>query len=387
MDGIDELQLCQALVRIDSSNPGAYEAGMTAYIEKLAEKYLPAAVRIETAEVLPERSNIMLTLPGESEKELVLICHQDTVPLGPDWTRDPLGATVEEGRLYGRGSCDMKGGFAAALAAFLTVAAEYGSRDALPKRTLKLIGSCDEEADMHGAEKAVEMGWVDRNSLVLDTEPTDNSIQTAHKSRFWFSLCMHGKAAHASEPWEGADAIAAMGLAIAALRRKVNALEEDPFLGRTTLTFGQIRGGIHPYQVPAECEVSIDMRVLPQYSMADVQAMILAAAEEAATEIPGIRPELIVTGQRPAVPHYPDSVLLRRLQEAVRQVAGEPVVKPFPGYTDTAVIAGLTGNENTMSYGPGSLDQAHKPDEFVPIADLHRCRQVYELLMRNFLEE
>ncbi len=387
MDGIDELQLCQALVRIDSSNPGAYEAGMTAYIEKLAEKYLPAAARIETAEVLPERSNIMLTLPGESEKELVLICHQDTVPLGPDWTRDPLGAAIEDGRLYGRGSCDMKGGFAAALAAFLTVAAEYGSRGELPKRTLKLIGSCDEEADMHGAEKAVEMGWVDRNSLVLDTEPTDNSIQTAHKSRFWFSLRMHGKAAHASEPWEGADAIAAMGIAIAALRRKVNALEEDPFLGRTTLTFGQIRGGIHPYQVPAECEVSIDMRVLPQYSMADVQAMILAAAEEAATEIPGIRPELIVTGQRPAVPHHPDSVLLRRLQEAVRQVAGEPVVKPFPGYTDTAVIAGLTGNENTMSYGPGSLNQAHKPDEFVPIADLHRCRQVYELLMRNFLEE
>ena len=387
MEVIDEIRLCQELVRIDSSNPGACEAGMTAYIERLAKQYLPAAARIETAEVLPGRSNIMLTLPGKSAEELVLICHQDTVPLGPDWTRDPLGAVIEDGRLYGRGSCDMKGGFAAALAAFLTVAAEYGERNELPKRTLKLIGSCDEEADMHGAEKAVALGWVDRNSLVLDTEPTDNSIQTAHKSRFWFSLRMHGKAAHASEPWEGADAIAAMGIAIGTLRRRVNALEEDPFLGKTTLTFGEIRGGIHPYQVPAECEASIDMRVLPQYSLAEVQAMILAAAEEAAAEIPGIRPELIVTGQRPAVPHHPDSVLLCRLKAAVRQVAGETVVKPFPGYTDTAVIAGLTGNENTMSYGPGSLAQAHKPDEFVPLSDLRRCRQVYEILLRDFCRQ
>ena len=213
-------RLAQELVRIDSSDPGAYEGEIEHFIKRLIEQQLaqldsPAlnAVQIEELEVLPGRRNLMITVPGASnEARLVYICHMDTVTLGDGWDADtpPLGATVRDDKLYGRGACDMKGGLACTIAALLHTFERIAAKGALPHRGFSLICSVDEEDFMRGSEAAIDAGWVGSREWVLDTEPTDGQIQVAHKGRTWFEIEMTGVTAHASQPWKGADAVAAM---------------------------------------------------------------------------------------------------------------------------------------------------------------------------------
>ena len=270
-------RLAQELVRIDSSDPGAYEDEIERYIKALVEAQLERlshpvlyAVQVEELEVLPGRRNLKVTVPGQSdEPRLVYICHMDTVTLGDGWDADiaPLGAVVRDDKLYGRGACDMKGGLACAIAALVHTLERVAADGALPRRGFSLICSVDEEDFMRGSEAAINAGWVGSREWMLDTEPTDGQIQVAHKGRTWFEIEMAGVRRMSTQTlaWSG-----------------------------TTVGF-------------------------------------------------------------------------------------------FTGYTDTAVIAGKTGNRNCMSYGPGSLALAHKPDEYVPHADIVRCQNVLIALADNTL--
>ncbi len=185
-------RLTQGLVRIDSSDPGAYEGEIERYIKALVEERLAQlshpvldAVQIAELEVLPGRRNLMVTVPGQSdEPRLVYICHMDTVTLGDGWDADitPLGAVVRDGKLYGRGACDMKGGLACAIAALVHTLERVAADGALPRRGFSLICSVDEEDFMRGSEAAIDAGWVGSREWVLDTEPTDGQIQASHVS-------------------------------------------------------------------------------------------------------------------------------------------------------------------------------------------------------------
>lgn len=377
------VELTKQLVRIDSTDPGAGEGGMERFLLDLARLW---NVEAETAEALPGRRNVMLTLPGaEQNRPLVFICHMDTVPVGEGWQESPFGAEERDGRIYGRGSCDMKSGFACALSAF-AAAVEAVRQGAMPRRTLKLIATVDEEGDMHGAEQVIRSGWVSRDSLILDTEPTNGAIQGAHKGRVWFAVTVRGVTAHASTPWKGADAIAAMAETISGIRRRVQALPPHPEMGPSTVCFGRISGGSAPYVVSGDCRVTIDMRLTPPYTSRDAAAWVEAAMGEAGAAVPGVEIVYEIPGDRPAVALSADSRLLAELQAACEAVTGRPAqISVFPGYTDTAVLAGRLGNPDCMSYGPGSLELAHKPDEFVPVADILRCEAVLTELVRRFV--
>lgn len=389
-------RLAQELVRIDSSDPGAYEDEIERFIKRLIEQQLAQldssaldAVQIEELEVLPGRRNLMVTVPGASdEPRLVYICHMDTVTLGDDWDANtpPLGAVVRNDKLYGRGACDMKGGLACAIAALVHTLERVAADGALPRRGLSLICSVDEEDFMHGSEAAINVGWVGSREWVLDTEPTDGQIQVAHKGRTWFEIEMAGVTAHASQPWKGADAVAAMAEVVCSLRRTFATLPVHDELGPSTITFGQIEGGYRPYVVPDHAKVWVDMRLTPPTDTTAAINMVeqaIAAAEDA---VPGCHGSYTVTGDRPAIERDPSSPLLAALKRAADGVTDEDTtVGFFTGYTDTAVIAGKTGNRNCMSYGPGSLALAHKPDEYVPHADIVRCQNVLIALADNTL--
>ena len=388
--------LAQKLVRIDSSDPGAYEDEIERYIKGLIEAQIAGldcsvldAVRIEEFEVLPGRRNLMVTVPGLSdEPRLVYICHMDTVTLGDGWDADipPLGAIVRDDKLYGRGACDMKGGLACAIAALVHTLERAAACGELPQRGFSLICSVDEEDFMRGSEAAIAAGWVGSREWVLDTEPTDGQIQVAHKGRTWFEIEMTGVTAHASQPWKGADAVAAMAEVVCALRHAFAELPLHEELGPSTITFGQIEGGYRPYVVPDHAKVWVDMRLTPPTDTAAVTRMVEQAIAVAETAVPGCRGSYTVTGDRPAIERDPGSPLLAALKHAADEVTGaDTAVGFFTGYTDTAVIAGKTGNHNCMSYGPGSLALAHKPNEYVPHADIARCQQVLVALTDNAL--
>ena len=389
-------RLAQDLVKIDSSDPGAYEGEIEQHIKGLVEAYIakldsPAldAAEVRELEVLPGRRNLMITVPGVSdEPQLVYICHMDTVTLGDGWDADiaPLGAVVRNDKLYGRGACDMKGGLACAIAALVHTLERVAAVGALPHRGFSLICSVDEEDFMRGSEAAIDAGWVGSREWVLDTEPTDGQIQVAHKGRTWFEIEMTGVTAHASQPWKGADAVAAIAEAACALRRAFMALPVHDELGPSTITFGQIEGGYRPYVVPDHAKVWVDMRLTPPTDTATVTRMVEQAIAVAEAAVPGCHGSYTVTGDRPAIERDPNSPLLAALKHAADSVTGmDTAVGFFTGYTDTAVIAGKTGNRNCMSYGPGSLALAHKPNEYVPHADIVRCQNVLIALADNTL--
>lgn len=389
-------RLAQELVRIDSSDPGAYESEIEHFIKGLIEQQLAQldspvldAVQIAELEVLPGRRNLMVTVPGLSdEPRLVYICHMDTVTLGDGWDAGipPLGAIVRDDKLYGRGACDMKGGLACAIAALVHTLERVAADGALPRRGFSLICSVDEEDVMRGSEAAIAAGWVGSHEWVLDTEPTDGQIQVAHKGRTWFEIEITGVTAHASQPWKGADAVAAMAEAVCALRHAFTALPVHDELGPSTITFGQIEGGHRPYVVPDHAKVWVDMRLTPLTDTAAATRMVEQAIAGAETAVPGCHGSYTVTGDRPAIERDPSSPLLAALKRTADDATdADTTVGFFTGYTDTAVIAGKTGNRNCMSYGPGSLALAHKPNEYVPHADIVRCQNVLIALVDNTL--
>lgn len=389
-------RLAQDLVKIDSSDPGAYEGEIEQHIKGLVEAYIAKldspvlnAAEIRELEVLPGRRNLMITVPGASdEARLVYICHMDTVTLGDGWDADtpPLGATVRDDKLYGRGACDMKGGLACTIAALLHTFERIAAKGALPHRGFSLICSVDEEDFMRGSEAAIDAGWVGSREWVLDTEPTDGQIQVAHKGRTWFEIEMAGVTAHASQPWKGADAVAAMAEVVCSLRRAFSALPLHKELGPSTVTFGQIEGGYRPYVVPDHAKVWVDMRLTPPTDTAAAINMVEQAIAGAEAAVPGCHGSYTVTGDRPAIERDPSSPLLAALKRAADDTTdADTTVSFFTGYTDTAVIAGKTGNRNCMSYGPGSLALAHKPNEYVPHADIVRCQNALIALADNTL--
>lgn len=389
-------RLAQELVRIDSSDPGAYEDEIDRFIKRLIEQQLAQldssaldAVQIEELEVLPGRRNLKVTVPGQSdEPRLIYICHMDTVTLGDGWDADiePLGAVVRDDKLYGRGACDMKGGLACAIAALVHTLERVAADGALPRRGFSLICSVDEEDFMRGSEAAIDAGWVGSREWVLDTEPTDGQIQVAHKGRTWFEIEMAGVTAHASQPWKGADAVAAIAEVVCSLRRTFATLPLHEELGPSTITFGQIEGGYRPYVVPDHAKVWVDMRLTPPTDTAAATRMVEQAIVAAEAAVPGCHGSYTVTGDRPAIERDPASPLLAALKCTADDVTGtDTTVGFFTGYTDTAVIAGKTGNRNCMSYGPGSLALAHKPNEYVPHADIVRCQNVLIALADNTL--
>lgn len=379
-------RLAAELVRIESTDPGTYEDAIEKHIKQLVERYVAAlpgwlseAIRTTEVEALPDRRDLMVSVAGTSdEPALIYSCHMDTVTLGDGWddATPALGGVVAGDRLYGRGACDMKSGLACALAALFSLLDEAAAKGSLPRRAFALLLSVDEEDFMHGIEAAIAAGLVGADEWVVDTEPTDGQVQVAHKGRTWFEVTMAGQTAHASQPWKGADAVAAMAEVVCELRRWCAGLPEHHELGRSTITFGQIEGGYRPYVVPDSCKLWVDMRLVPPVSTASARAAVEAAIARAEERVPGNRGSYEITGDRPPIERDPGSPLLAALLSAAQEEGAPAEVGFFTGYTDTAVIAGTCGNKNCMSYGPGSLALAHKPNEYVPRADVLRVQRV-----------
>ncbi|MGI6070903.1 MAG: M20 family metallopeptidase [Blautia sp.] len=373
------VELTKKLIAIESSNPGKLETAVGDFLYQRLQKTADLAERME---VQPGRYNLRAKLQGGKEgPELIFICHMDTVTIGEGWIKPPLKAREEDGRIYGRGACDMKSGLACALAAFEEAAG--WERPFL--RTLTLILTVDEEGAMAGVEKALEAGWIKENDYVLDMEPTDGKIRVSHKGRIWFLLEVQGVTAHASTPWKGADAIAAAAEMISYIRKRVSDTPVHKEMGGSTVTFGMIEGGYQPYVVPDRCKVTIDMRLAPPMDGKAAAAVLQEAIAYGEAQVQGCRGSFEITGEWPYVEKDESSALLAALKKAVQDMGEEPYTDVFPGYTDTAVIAGRLGNSNCMSYGPGDLEAAHKPDEYVPIKDIDRCVRVLVQLEKNLM--
>lgn len=375
----------QQLIRIDSQNPGIQESQATEWVgNRLSEMGLePALQNVEAG-----RENVIAAIPGDSSvPRLVLLAHLDTVPIGGGWTEDPLGGEIRDGLIFGRGSCDMKGGVAISLGLMETLQ----KRKAGISGDVVFVGTVDEEApDMLGAQKLVSDGLIRPDDQVLALEPTGTRLRIAQMGLRWLRVNVTGRMAHAGRAHLGIDSAHVMARIVDTLKNEVAALKhEDAILGRPRFTCGTFHAGVATNVVPPSAEAFFDMRIVPPMSIEDVIPMVTDVGNRVIAEFPGATFDVNPLGApRPPVRASDESKIVSALRASYEIQTGKTM--PFGGddgheaYTDSSMVAALTGSKSCTVFGPGSTDKAHTADEFVPIADLELVSKVLWHMAENW---
>jgi succinyl-diaminopimelate desuccinylase len=327
--------------------------------------------------------------------------HIDVVQSGAGWTFDPFAAVVRDGRVYGRGACDMKGGLAASI---IAVESLLDSGAPWPG-TLEISGTVDEESGgFGGVHYLAERGWFSppRVHHVIIPEPLNvDRVCIGHRGVWWAEIETHGRMAHGSMPFLGDCAVRHMNAVIDRFERdlypKLAARRTDmpvvPSGARhSTLNINSLHGGLseapgYPAPlVPDSCRMVIDRRLLIEESIDGVKAEMRAVLDQLASERAGFRYSLRdIFEVRPTMTDRGGPVA-RSTAAAIRHVMGrEPEFVCSPGTYDQKHIDRVGKLKDCIAYGPGILDLAHQPDEYVVIDDMVKSAQVMALAARSLL--
>ena len=274
--------ILQRLVRIPSQT-GEELAAAEAFGGWCAD----AGLEVMLQEVAPGRPNVIARWKVGRGPHLLLTGHLDTVPIGENWTRDPFGAEVDGGRLYGRGACDMKGGLAAILGAIV----DLRDRGQEPAGDVTLAAVVGEEENSAGTRALVARG-IQADCAVL-AEPTAMQLVVGNRGLLNFRVLVKGASAHASSPELGHNAITAAARIVLELESVGEELagRPHPVFGPPRLTVGTIHGGTRPYVVPDRCEIEVDRRLNPGETAEQVVGEVEAAIARTRQRLHGLRPK------------------------------------------------------------------------------------------------
>jgi succinyl-diaminopimelate desuccinylase len=369
------VELLRELVRADSQNPPGDERS----VAEVARSYLDTVpgIVVEEVGVAPERPMLVGTLDsGTDGRTLILGGHLDTVPVGEGWTHDPFGGEVEDGRLYGRGASDMKGGIAGFLVALRALAR---SSERWRGRIVCHLVPDEEPGGRLGAEVLLRRGLLEANAAVI-AEPSELAVYRAQKGNVFASLRLHGRAAHGSMPQRGDNAISKAARLVVDLEDRLAprlAERRHELVGAATLSVGTIRGGRRTNVVPDECVVTVDRRVVPGERLDDVRRELEAFVGGRAD----VEYEHVGASFETPASHW----LVEAGVHAVEEVRGRAVpVGGLVGSSDARFYADGAGIP-TILVGPGSMDQAHVPDEWVDVGLLEQSVDVYRRLAHAVL--
>ncbi|MEI6044941.1 MAG: M20 family metallopeptidase [Chloroflexota bacterium] len=385
------VQLTQAMVRIPSENPTGNEVALSRFIREWLEAH---KIEVQLQAVEGERVNVIGRVRGQGGPPLVLIAHMDTVPIGEQakWKHDPFGGEIEDGSLYGRGSCDMKGGMAAALVVLAKLQRAVQEEGLNLSGDLVLACTVDEEESLMKGSSALGHAKIfGPDAYLLTMEPTGCKLNVAHKGAFWYEVTFLGKLAHAANPQIGVDANRAMAEAITGWYQRAEELASKmaphPLLGLPTLVVSRVQGGIKTNVVSEYCRAEIDMRVPPPLTATEVASLLQGVVEQVEAKWQGITSEIRpMTTLRPPVECDPHSPLVAAFDRGYKSVLGQEAEHlGFQAYTDAAMLAVMTGNPNAVVFGPGLLSDAHTTDEKVEISQLITAVRVLEATARELL--
>jgi succinyl-diaminopimelate desuccinylase len=398
---VDEIvQYTADLVRIPTINPpGEVYADCAHFIGSdlerrgFAVEYIEAEGCAEHTHRHP-RLNIVGSRRGGSGPVVHLNGHFDVVPAGGGWTVDPFGGIVRDGRIYGRGVCDMKAGIAAAV-----FAAEAIARAGVPlPGTIEISGTVDEESGgFAGVAYLAARGRIaaGRTDYVIIPEPLNvDRICVGHRGVYWFEVTARGRIGHGSMPFLGVNAIDGMGTLMQAMRddlmpqlaaRRTAIPVVPPGARHATINIngiegGQRVGGIQTPCVADVCRAVFDRRFLFEEGFDAAKSEIEALVTRAAARAPGVRFELrdLMVVHPTKTPD--DSPVIAALARSIERVLGRRAdVVASPGTYDHKHVARIAGVPHCVAYGPGELELAHQPDEYCRIDDVVSAAKVIAL--------
>jgi succinyl-diaminopimelate desuccinylase len=331
--------------------------------------------------------------------------HHDVVAVGHGWTRDPFGGELEDGRIFGRGACDMKGGLAASIIAVEAFIATHPDFDG----AIEISATADEESGGYGGVAYLaEQGYFapERVQHVIIPEPLNKDrICLGHRGVWWAEIETHGRIAHGSMPFLGDCAVRHMGAVLAEMEESLFPLlaakrTEMPVVPegakQSTMNINAIHGG-EPVQeedytglpaacVPDRCKITIDRRYLIEENEGEVRAEIVSVLEKVKARRPDFHYELNELWSVSPTMTDRDAPVVKTLEAAIAKVLdtqAEFVVSP--GTYDQKHIDRIGKLKNCIAYGPGILDLAHQPDEWVGVQDMEDSAKVMALTLAELL--
>ncbi len=372
----------QALVRINSVNPGLVEGapGEGEVANWLAETCRARGFEVQLQETAPGRPNVIARWSGSGGgRSLLLTGHTDVVST-ENMQGNPFDARIEDGKLYGRGSYDMKGGLASILGA--VGALKAGGFQ--PAGDLWLGFVTDEEYFSLGTDALVTA--VHPDAAIL-TEPTGTRLCIAHKGFAWLTITTEGTAAHGSSYEEGVDAVAHMGRVLGELERlehEVLPEREHPLLGRPSVHASLVKGGLGLTTYPDKCTLQIEHRLLPDESPDDLLTLWHSAMEYLAVSDHRFKASVQLDFERPGYEIERESPIVQTLEAAFNAVTGAaPEVMGQYGWLDSAILGGA--GIPTVILGPGG-EGAHSAVEYVILDEVFRCASIIAEAAANWLK-
>ncbi|HEU4628821.1 MAG TPA: ArgE/DapE family deacylase [Gemmatimonadaceae bacterium] len=378
----DAVALARDLVRVDSRNPSLAPGGPG---EEGAARLLRAVLdawgfRTTMLEAAPGRPNVIARIGDGRGPTLMLNGHLDVV--GTDgMTHPPFEATVRDGRLYGRGACDMKAGVAA-----MCAAAWRAHQAGLLRGEVIVAAVVDEEWESLGTRALLAHGV--RADAAVVTEPTRLTVAPAHRGFAWVEVTVHGRAAHGSRYDEGVDAIMLAAQLLAELERYEReelTRRTHPLLGRASLHASTIAGGTGLSTYPERCTLTVERRTLPGERGEDALREVREACERVRARRPEFRADVVaLTAQAPSdVPV--DAPLVRALGAALAAEGEAPRVEGLSCWTDAALLN--AGGIPAVCFGPGDIALAHADEEWVPIDEIERATRVLTRLLATWTSD
>lgn len=310
--------------------------------------------------LMPKKTgrNLTAMFDGGDGPLLLLNSHTDTVPVGQGWTRDPLAANIEDGKIYGRGSNDAKGCLIA-----MMLGAQKAFASNAPKGKVLLAASCEEEVLGQGLETLLPT--LPKPDAAVVGEPTGLNAATAQKGLLLLEITSHGQSAHAAHGG-GINAVETAAHDVLALSKLV-VDGVHPALGKTTLNVTQISGGERHNVIPDRCKLVVDIRTVPSVSPEEIIALVKRT----------VKGEVTVRSNRlGSVETDPGHAII----QAALSANANAVAYGSPTLSDWVFLKGIP----TVKAGPGDSKRSHTPDEYLEVAELEAGVVFYEKLIRSY---
>lgn len=373
----DVIPILKELIKIKTENPPGNTIGAVNYIKGIFEKF---GIETKIQNYAEERANVIAHY-GDSDETVILTGHLDTVPSGDEtkWKYPPFAAEEHEGRIYGRGSTDMKG----ADAAFIAILIALKKNDIKLKKKIIFLGTSDEEIGMDGAVAAKQEGIMEGCEFVLVGEPTELQVGIAEKGTFWVKVKVYGESAHGSTPHLGISAIEGATILIPKMKEVIPDFIHE-IMGKSTLNIGKISGGTLINVVPEYCEFRCDYRLVADNLREGVRSKIKEIIDDFNKTGPA-RAEIEMIHEVPAIELIREDEVVKKLKKKAIDLGREKIIGLNYG-TDGAMLI-PDYNVPFVIMGPGKLDQLHVTDEYTEKQEvIDYANLVYDTLVETYSE-